>query len=349
MKVLVIGCGSIGRRHAKNLKEIGHEVIICDINKKDLNHFAKENNFKYYYDYLQAIEFEDLESAIIATPSNFHTKPAIDLANASINIFMEKPLATTLDDIKRLEGIIREKNLIFMMGQSYRFHEGLLTIKKLIDQEIIGKIFNVEMFGGWYLPDWHFKEDYRKEYAARKDLGGGVMLTSLSHSVDTVRWLFGEIVDIVGWKGKLSNLEIDVDDYVSCTLFTENRVVVNIIDDFICRLPRNEIRLYGSNGFIVSAFSNNEIHYWDVNDKRFLPSDPSLNKNYNYVKVLEDGIHYDNKMNVVKFDFDINKRYINEMKFFANKVENNDTDFSPSLFDGKRVLEILTSDKIKII
>lgn len=349
MNVLVIGCGSIGRRHAKNLKELGHKVIACDNNEALSSHFAKKNNFKYYYDYLEAIRNEDIDGAIIATPSNFHTKPAIDLSNAGINIFMEKPLATTLDDIESLGKIVKEKNLVFMMGQSYRFHEGLICLKKLIDQRLVGDIYNVEMFGGWYLPDWHYKEDYRKEYAARADLGGGVLFTSLSHSVDTTRWLFGEIIDLKGWKGKLSDLEIDVDDYVSCTLFTENRVVVNIIDDFICRLPRSEIRLYGSNGFIVSAFSKNEIHYWTANDKRFFPSDQNLNPNYNYVKILEDGIHYDNKMNVVKFEFDINKRYIDEMMFFVDKVENNETDFSPNLFDGKRVLEILTSDKIKMI
>jgi len=349
MNVLVIGCGSIGRRHAKNLKMIGHEVIVCDINKKHVSRFAKENRFRHYTDYLIAIENERIDCAIIATPSNFHTKPAKDLANAGINIFMEKPLATTLVCIDELEAIVKDKKIVFMMGQSYRFHEGLLCMKKLIDQKVAGDIYSVEMFGGWYLPDWHYKEDYRQEYAARTELGGGVLLTSLSHSIDTARWIFGEIIDFKIWKGKLSNLELDVDDYVSGTLLTENKVVINIIDDFICRLPRNEIRLFGSKGFIVSVFSQNEIHYWNVSGKRFLPDDPNLDPEYNYTKVLEDGINYDSRMNVECFNFDINKRYIDEMIFFINKVEKHETNFHPNLFDGIRVLEILTSDNIKAI
>jgi len=349
MNILILGCGSIGSRHAKNLKDLGHNIVVCDKDEMRIKHFGKQNKCNYYYDYLDAIKNENLDGAVIATPSNFHTKPAVDLATCGINIFMEKPLSTSLNDIGRLDEIIKKNKLVFMMGQSYRFHEGLLCLKKLIDQKIVGDIYNVEMLGGWYLPDWHFKEDYRKMYAARSELGGGVLLTSLSHAIDTTRWLFGEVIDFNGWKSKVSNLDIDVDDFVTCTIITEQRVIVNIIDDFLCRLPRNEIRLYGSDGFIVTEFNKNKIHYWHVNNKRFFPNDQNIDPNYNYTKVLEDGIRYDPKMDTECFKFDINKRYYDEMIFFIDKVENNAIEFSPNLSDGMRVLEILTSDKIKMI
>lgn len=349
MNFLVIGIGSIGRRHAINLKEIGHRVIVCDIDKNRLNSFAKKNNFVSYSDYLEAIKHEKIEGAIIATPSNFHISPAIELANSGINIFMEKPLSINLENINKLQKIIEEKKIIFMMGQSYRFHEGLICLKKYIDEGAIGKIYNVEMSGGWYLPDWHYKEDYRKEYAARSELGGGVLFTSLSHSIDTTRWLFGEIINIKGWKAKLSELDLDVDDYVSCSLLTENRIVVNILDDFISRFPRNQIKVFGSEGFVVTKFEKKEIHLWRVKNKRFIPDKDNLDPNYNYFKILEDGIHYDSKMDVKSFDFDINKRYQDEIKFFSKKIKKNDKDFSPNFFDGKKTLEILTSNKIEMI
>ena len=346
MKVLVVGAGSIGKRHALNFKSLNHEVVVCDTNKDRVRKFSKENDFSYYLNYFDAINTEDFDAAVIATPSNFHIEPAIDLASHKLNIFMEKPLSISMEKVNHLSHIVEKNNLIFMMGQSYRFHEGMLCIKDLMDNNIVGDIYNVEMLGGWYLPDWHYKEDYTKEYAARSDLGGGVLLTSLSHSIDTVRWLFGEVVDFRGWKANLGNLKLDVDDYVSCSLFTDKKIIVNIIDDFLSRIPRNQIRINGSEGFIVSAFSKNEIHYWNTNTKRFLPDDKSLKPNYAYKKILEDGINYDTSLDKKSFTFNINKRYVDEINFFAEKVKERDPNFSPNLFDGIRVMEILTNEKI---
>jgi predicted dehydrogenase len=347
--VLVIGCGSIGRRHALNLKKIGCKVFVCDINFERLKKFSEENSFEYSQDYKEAVDKNTFDAAIIATPSSFHIEPAIYLTNKSINIFMEKPLSTSIKFINELQKLIVDKKITFMMGQSYRFHKGFLMLQDLILNNRIGTIYNVEMFGGWYLPDWHYKEDYREEYAAKSELGGGVLFTSLSHSVDIIRWLFGEIVDFKGWKSKLSDLEIDVEDYVSCTFYTSKKIIVNVIDDFICRLPRSEIRLYGTEGNISTNFSENKINIWEVKNKRFLPEDKRIDLSKKYFKVLEDGILYDNEMEVLNFNFKGNDRYLDEIRFFLKKIENNEVSFSPNYHDGKKVLEILLNDKIKLI
>lgn len=349
MNCLVIGIGSIGRRHALNLKAIGKKVIVSDINEIRLKNFAEKNNFEYYVNYKDAIKNNNIDAAIIATPSNLHINPAIELAKNRIKIFMEKPLSVNLDNIDTLEKLIVQENIIFMMGQSYRFHEGLLLLKKYIDNNEIGKIYSVEMSGGWYLPDWHYLEDYRKEYAARSELGGGVLFTSLSHSVDTIRWLFGEIINVKGWKTKLSEFEIDVDDYVSCSFLTEKKIVVNILDDFMSRYPRNQMKLFGSEGHILTNFEKNEIHLWRVNGKRFLPERDKIDLNKSYFKIIEDGVHYDPIVDVHEFNFDINKRYLDEIKFFIKKIEEKDYDFSPNFFDGKKTLEILLSKNIEEI
>ncbi|NQS89068.1 Gfo/Idh/MocA family oxidoreductase [Patescibacteria group bacterium] len=348
MKVLIIGCGSIGRRHALNARQLGAEVVLCDINKKRLEEFAHEQQLtSYFLDYNEAIEKTKPEAAVIATPSNFHLQPAMDLALGDIHIFMEKPLSYSLEKIDDLEKAIKDHNITFMMAQSYRFHEGFIALKKMLDDELIGRIYHVEMAGGWYLPDWHFREDYRKEYAAQKALGGGVLLTSMSHTFDTIRWLFGEIEDINGWKAKLSNLDIDVEDYVSCNIKTSNDVYINVVDDFLSRLPRGEMRVFGTEGFISTNFRENTIRYWKVSEKRFLPDDPRiLDRGNDFIKVVEDGIMYDPSLSVLNYNFENNRRYIEELKYFFQMIEQGAKQFDLDISAGKKVLELIFNKNI---
>tara|TARA_B100001250_G_scaffold414603_1_gene454449 strand:+ start:10290 stop:11348 length:1059 start_codon:yes stop_codon:yes gene_type:complete len=345
MKFLIIGAGSIGKRHAKNILSLGHQVTICDPKENILKDSQLTNKINFYKDYKQALKDNEYDNAVIASPSNLHITHAIDIAHYKINIFMEKPLSHNLEKTKELDGLIKKNKLIFMMAQSYRFHEGFLEIKKLIDDGVLGKIYNVEMFGGLFLPDWHYKEDYRNEYAANKNLGGGVLLTSLSHSVDTIRWLFDEIIHFYGWKTKLSDLDIDVEDFTSCLFLTKKNIVVNVIEDFLSRFPKNQIRIHGSNGYLESDFIKNQIKVWTTLDRRFVPNLNSTNNNY--YKVLEDGIAYNPETEVINYKFEPNKRYYDEIKFFIQNVKSNNYDIRPNFDDGIKVLKILCDNQIK--
>lgn len=349
MKILIIGCGSIGRRHAINARQLGADVVLCDINEKRLKEFAIEHQFTdYFTDYYEAIEKTKPKAAIIATPSNLHLSPARGLALKGIHILMEKPLSDSLENIAYLEEAVKEHNITFMMAQSYRFHEGLIALKNIIDEELIGRIYNVEMAGGWYLPDWHFREDYSKEYAAQKDLGGGVLLTSMSHTFDTIRWLFGEIEELMGWKTKLSDLNISVEDFVSCQIRTSKKVYINVVDDFLSRLPRSEMRIFGSEGFISTNFRKNTIHYWKVSEKRFIPEDSQIGDRGNdWIRVVEDGIVYDPSLSVLEYGFENNRRYVEELKYFFEMVEQGVKKFDLDINAGKKVLECIFSPNIR--
>ncbi len=349
MNILVIGCGSIGRRHALNARQLGVNVVLCDINKTRLGEFANEHQFEIYFsDINEAIEKTKPTAAIIATPSNLHLSLAIELAQKGIHILMEKPLSVSLENIDCLDKVIKENGITFMMAQSYRFHEGLVALKRIIEEELIGKIYHVEMSAGWYLPDWHFREDYSKEYAAQKELGGGVLLTSMSHTFDTIRWLFGEIEDLMGWKAKLSNLNISVEDFVSCQIRTRKYIYISVVDDFLARLPRSEMRIFGSEGFITTNFRKNSINYWKVSEKRFLPDDIQLLESGDErIRVLEDGIVYDPSLSVINYCFENNRRYLEELKYFFRMVEKGILQFDLDIRAGKRVLDCIFSPNIK--
>ncbi|MBN1930468.1 MAG: Gfo/Idh/MocA family oxidoreductase, partial [Desulfobacterales bacterium] len=322
---------------------LGAQLVLCDTEKSLMQRVCSEIGEKLpcYTDYLEAVGSEIVETAVIATPTSTHLKISTDLAIRGIHLFIEKPLSHSLQGVRQLLNIVEQKKLTAMMGQSYRFHEGFLALKELLDKQVIGRVYYVYSYSGWFLPDWHIHEDYRNEYAAKKSLGGGVALTSLSHSFDTFRWLFGEIEEIVGWKRKISPLSIDVEDSVYCMLRTERNVIINCVSDFFSRFPRNEMTVIGAEGHIDADFSTQKLNIWKTETKRFLPGDPRIPSRMGLIKILEDGVQYDPNSEVVKFDFDGNKRYLDELSYFFERVLMKDCNFALNLHSGVRVLELL--------
>lgn len=206
------------------------------------------------------------------------------------------------------------------MGQSYRFHEGFIELKKLLDEEVVGKIYHVNYYGGSYLPEWHPDEDYRKEYAAQKQLGGGVLLTSFSHTFDTINWLFGNIIRLTGWKAKLGDLEIDVEDYFSALAETDKGIVVQSQSDFL-QINRHQIIINGKDGYLEADLIKNEI---TVQLRNQTPQ-------------------------IIHYNFDPNKRYVDEIMHFRELVQNRTTKHRLDLKVGKNVLELIESKNIEFI
>lgn len=342
MRFLVIGCGSIGRRHARNAKTLGAEITLCDLDQSLMRKLCAElGELPCYTNYLEAADNGGIEAAVVATPTSLHVEMATQLAIRGIHLLVEKPLSHSLDGIDSLLNIAKQNGVTAMIAQSFRFHEGFLTLRRLLDEGAIGKLYHVCSNNGWYLPDWHIHEDYRREYSARRELGGGVVLTSLSHSFDTFRWLFGEIDKIIGWKARLSSLSIDVEDSVFCLLRTTKGVIITSIANFLNRLPRNDMILTGSEGHIEADFSSNLLKLWRVRDKRFAPDDPRHSEITGGIKVVEDGVQYDPEPEIIRYDFETNHRYLAEMAYFFERVRNREVEFDLDLRAGARILELI--------
>ncbi|MBI3634345.1 MAG: Gfo/Idh/MocA family oxidoreductase [Candidatus Yonathbacteria bacterium] len=321
--LLIVGAGSIGRRHTQNARTLGIRTIVCDVDIKRAKKLAEETDSeKFYADYKKACEENtDISATVIATPSQYHIENAKFLAKKGIHVFIEKPLASEIKGIDELIDIINSKNIVAMMGQSYRFHEGYLALEKLLKDGVIGKVYHSNLFGGQYLPDWHPTMDYRMEYAAQKKLGGGALLTSMSHVFDSVEWLFGEINELSGWKAKLSDLEMDVDDSVFCLMKTDHDIVVMCQTDFLQRVSKHRMVVVGERGTIEADFVTHEITIE-------LPRE---------------------KTRVQKYSFEPNKKYLEELEHFVELVKDGVMKHPLDIYTGKRVVELLLSDKMKAI
>ena len=246
MKFLIAGFGSIGRRHLRNLKELGEEDIILlrshksTLPEDEIRDVPVETT-------VEAALAHKPDGVIIANPTALHLDVAVPAAKAGCAVFMEKPVSDSFDRLPELREALKQNTGRFQMGFQFRFHPGLLKMKELLDAGTIGRPYSFRAEWGEYLPGWHPWEDYRSSYAARKDLGGGVLLT-LSHPLDYLRWLFGDPEWIWGMNGKISDLELEADDIAEIGLQMANGLIGNVHLDYYSRPARNGLEVIGSAG-----------------------------------------------------------------------------------------------------
>lgn len=253
-KVLVVGCGSIGRRHIRNLSSLGiRDFVLCDTSEESLRKASEGLEKAVLTTKFADALLKGAKAAVICTPSSLHLEMALSLARGGVHLLIEKPLSHSLEGITELEREVAERGVVAMMAMCYRFHPVFQQVKGLIASEVIGKIYHVNYFGGHYLPDWHPEADYRVEYAARKKLGGGVVLTSI-HGLDNIRWLFGEVEEAHAFVDRVSDLEMDVEDIATGIFRLRSGAYVNWQTDFLQRANQHRMVIAGSRGTIRADF-----------------------------------------------------------------------------------------------
>ena len=230
MKILIAGFGSIGRRHFRNLAALGEDDIFFLRSGRSTLPDEEIDRFPVETDLNPALELQP-EAVIVANPTALHMDVAIPAAKAGCHLFLEKPISHSLDGLDDLENAVKQGGGQVLMGFQFRFHPGLQVIKDLLSNEDVGEPLSVRVHWGEYLPDWHPWEDFRKSYSARKDLGGGVVLT-LCHPLDYLRWLLGEVQALWAFLGTKSALNLDVDDVAEIGLRFDNGVIGSIHLDY---------------------------------------------------------------------------------------------------------------------
>jgi predicted dehydrogenase len=246
MKFLIVGLGSIGRRHLRHLAVLGQkDILLCRTHQSTL----PDNELAGYLvetDLDAALAYQP-DAVIVSNPTALHMDTAIPAARAGCHIFLEKPIAHDLSKIPDLQKAVNENAVRVLVGFQFRYHPGLRKMKDILDSDEVGRPISVRAHWGEYLPDWHPWEDYRQSYAARKDLGGGVILT-LTHPLDYVRMLFGEVEALWAFKGQLSDLEIDVEDVAEIGLKFSKGILGSLHLDYNQRPPRHQVEVVCTKG-----------------------------------------------------------------------------------------------------
>ncbi len=252
MKVIIIGLGSIGRRHIENIKRLypDFNIAVLRQHSKDVNvGEIKECIEEIFFNLEDALNWK-ADAVFITNPSPLHIETAMHFIKANCHLFMEKPIADTLEGVDSLIDECNQRKLVCLVGYCLRFLTPLQKIKEAIDQERIGSILSVRATVGSYLPGWRPQNDYRKNVSAKKELGGGVLL-ELSHEVDLVQWLVGDVIEVGALIDKVSALEIDVEDIVEINLRFKNNAIGNIHLDMLDHSLNRSCRVIGSEGTLI--------------------------------------------------------------------------------------------------
>lgn len=293
MKILIIGSGSIGKRHIKNLQLLGYSDITCLKRTDDLN-FSREFNVNVIVDLNQIPNYEVV---FICTPSSLHYLPLKIAVENNLHVFVEKPLLTSEEDFQAGKILLENYHKgVFFIGYMLRYHSQIKNIKRLIDNNIYGRVYYARFEFGSFLPNWHPKTNYKNNYAAKKDLGGGV-LNTICHEVDLIQFFFGEPNRVIVLNKNNNILEIDVEE-VSEAILDYPRFNVSLHLDFLQKKYKRQINIY---------FEKGEL-YWDWDDNKI--------------------IIYSNDSKLVlnpESEFDLNALYIDEVKDFLMLIEKKQT------------------------
>jgi predicted dehydrogenase len=246
MKILIAGLGSIGRRHLRNLLDLGEKDILLYRTRRSTLPDDELSDFPVVTDLSAALDWRP-DAAIIANPTALHLETAILAAQAGCHLLLEKPISHSVEGLPALRQAVQKGGGQVLVGFQFRFHPGLRQAAVWIAQGAIGRPLSFHAHWGEYLPDWHPWEDYRRGYSARSDLGGGVILT-LSHPLDYLRWLLGEVDCLWAFSGKSGELEIDVEDTAEIGLRFRNGAIGSVHLDYNQRPPAHTLEIIGTRG-----------------------------------------------------------------------------------------------------
>jgi len=195
VRFAVIGCGHIGKRHAEMIEQNPEAELVglCDIKKKEdlaLNTFSKVPFYASIDDLLANTECDVIN---VCTPNGLHIEHSLKALENRKHVVCEKPLGLTKADCEQVIYKALQMSKYFFTVMQNRYSPPSLWIKEVVENDILGKIFMVQVNCYWNRDDRYYKKDGWK---GTKDLDGGTLFTQFSHFIDIMYWLFGDITDI---------------------------------------------------------------------------------------------------------------------------------------------------------
>jgi predicted dehydrogenase len=313
MNHLIIGGGSIGKRHIRNLQLIQEKNIFCLRRKLEAEFDAENKCTSILRENI--LDFGQYDSIYICTPTYLHfdnLKDIIDNTSKPVFIFMEKPFLFKESEYKYL---LKKSNFSLFMGFMLRFHPSIIFIKKCIEEGLLGNIYHCRFEFGSYLPSWHPEEDYKNSYASNKRMGGGVINT-ICHELDLLIHFFGFPTEAHSLHTNSETLGIDSEDIAELT-FKFSWGLSSIHLNYLDKVYHRKIELRGTNGNICWNWNENKVHLTDT---------------MNQSRIIQE-----------TSNFETNQLYLDELRFFNDLVKNKNKENPYHFGDVFKFSELLSA------
>lgn len=272
MNILIIGLGSIGKKHICAINKIRPHARVYAV-RSDKN-AANVPGVHSIYSFDEVYFKPDF--IIISNPTLFHEEYIKRCLKFRSPLFIEKPALFDLTNASVIVEELRKSNVITYIGCNMRFHPAIKFLREFISNSEL-RINEVNIYCGSYLPNWRPGRDFRTVYSSKAELGGGVHL-DLIHELDYCVWLFGEPVETRAMKRSVSSLDIDSIDYSHYNL-SYPRFSVAIQLNYYRRDPKRQIEILTSNDTIIADLITNRV-YSSLSGKVFFEQTYDISETY---------------------------------------------------------------------
>ena len=290
---LVIGLGSIGQRHARNLKQLGAPRVLALRTRLGMR-AVPDNLGIESYDTLDDALAQSPDIALVCNPTRMHVETARTLIEAGLHVLVEKPLSDSMDGIAELLHAAETRARVLAVAQTLRFYPHVQTARAWLQQGRLGAVRYIRASVGQYPPAWFGGNDYRASYAVRRDLGGGATLTFI-HEIDLVLYLAGMPQTVTARAGHFSALETDADD-MSEIIFGYPHAIGSVHIDYIQKsfVKSRYLQIVGEDAALWIDFAKHTLELYGANDmyeihtlENFDPNQIHLDMLTNFINAVE--------------------------------------------------------------
>lgn len=267
MHIVIIGFGSIGQRHLRVFRSLMPDAYISVVRQYGTVDQANppEGADAITNDLNSVIE-QKPDASILAGPATDRMKTALKLVEAGIHVFVEKPIATSTDDVSNVLATARKNKCVFLVGYVLRYLPVLKALKSHVENGLLGRVYALHAHVGQHLADWRPNTDHRKGVTAQAKLGGGAIF-ELSHELDYVRWLLGTPDKLTCRTQRLSQLTVDVEDIAEITMEYDGSAFATIHMDLLQKPASRFCVVIGDKGRIEADLLKGTLIHIDTDGK----------------------------------------------------------------------------------
>jgi predicted dehydrogenase len=257
MRILVIGTGSIGKRHMSNLQSLGHEVFAYSERiQLGVPHTLPEGVRSVAS--IEDLSSLGLDAAVIANRTDQHLSTAMKALQFCNALYIEKPLSASLGGLSDFHKICQERSTVVEIGFMMRFHPNLQWIKAYLQAGQLGEVLHLRASVGQWLPDWRLGTDHRKGFGAFYRYGGGVTM-ELIHEIDLVNWLLGQTLDVCAMQRPLAQLEIETEAISEICMRLDSGLLAQVHLDYVRPGYGRSLEIIGMQGVITWDYSSSTV------------------------------------------------------------------------------------------
>jgi predicted dehydrogenase len=286
--ILIIGSGSVGKRHARNFAGLGCRISCVDPRAERRAELAAETPVVGSHATAEAaLEAGGLDGVVVASPTAYHPATTVTALEAKLPVLLEKPVAKSAAEAKIMLRAEQTTGVQVLLGYTWRWWPPLRRLRELLDGNAVGKLRHVQFHMSAHLADWHPWEPYQEFFMASAAQGGGALLDE-SHWIDLMVWLFGRPQQLIGRVEKISDLEIDADDNVDVLALFSNGLRVSLHLDLYGRPHEKFIRFIGEGGTAMWSADPNRIAIGRESAQKWEEETFACERNDMFVAVAEE-------------------------------------------------------------